>query len=163
MLPAPQGKEVVMEDSVGPISWSLRFYDPVLIPALGLIDESSGPAAEPVRRTLGITTHLYHLIVGPGSQLSPHHAGHAGSGLANSQVVEARDFESIRARAVGREALVDEMEGAALAGLVRAQALLAGEIAPRDEAVRRLTGTQRPEPADVRRALLAALRGGGSG
>jgi hypothetical protein len=162
-LAAPRGKEVAIEDSIGPISWSLRFYDPVVIPALGLIDESSGPAAESVRRTLGITNHLYHLIVGPGSQLSPHHAGHAGSGLANSQVAEARDFESIRARVTGREALVDEMEGAALAGLVRAHALLAAEIAPRDEGVRRLAGNDHPEPADVRKTLLAALRGGGSG
>jgi len=162
-LPSPQGKEVVIEDSVGPICWTLRFYDPTVLPGLGLIDETQGPASELVRRTLGITTHLYHLIVQPGSQLTGHHAGHAGAGLANSHIAEARDFESIRSRSRGREAVVDEMEGAALAGLVRAQALLAREIAPWDEAVRQIAATDHPDPGDLRKALLAAVRGTGSG
>lgn len=162
-LPPPQGNEVAIGDSVGPICWTLRFYDPVVLPGLGLIDETGGPASELVRRTLGIATHLYHLIVQPGSQLTAHHAGHAGAGLANSHIVEARDFESIRAKARGREAVVDEMEGAALAGLVRAQALLAREIAPWDEAVRRIATTDHPDPGDLRKALLAAVRGAGDG
>jgi hypothetical protein len=47
------------------------------------------------------------------------------------------------------------MEGAAVAGLVRAQMLLAREIAPRDEGLRTLSTT---DPVEIRRALLSALR-----
>lgn len=150
-----QGPEVSTAGELEGIRWTLRFFDPVVIPALGMIDESQGPAADLVRRTLGITTHLYHLIVQPGSQLTAHHAGHAGSGLANSHVADARDFDAIRARAQGRERLVDEMEGAALAGLENAHLLLAREIA-RGWAELEEPGTT--EPAAVRRALLSALR-----
>lgn len=157
-LPAPRSPEVAMEDELEPLAWSVRFYDPVVLPALGLIDESQGPAGDEVRRALGITTYLYHLVVQPGGQLTGHHAGHAGSGLANAHIAEARDFEAIRAHARGREALVDEMEGAALAGLARAQALLAREIAPWDETVVSLSAQPRPDAESVRRALLTALR-----
>jgi hypothetical protein len=149
------GQQVEQSDSIDGLSWTLRFFDPVVIPALGMIDESGGPAGGLVRRTLGVTTHLYHLIVQPGSQLTAHHAGHAGAGLANSHIADARDFDAIRNRARGREALVDEMEGAAVAGLVRAQMLLAREIAPRDEGLRTLSTT---DPVEIRRALLSALR-----
>jgi len=162
-LPPPQRMEISVEDSVGPIAWTLRFFDPTVVPGLSQIDETQGPASELVRRTLGITTHLYHLIVQPGSQLTGHHAGHAGAGLANSHIAEARDFESIRARSRGREAVVDEMEGAALAGLVLAQALLAREIAPWDETVRQIAATDLPDPGDLRKALLAAVRGASNG
>jgi hypothetical protein len=137
----------------------LRFYDPVVLPALGMIDESAGPAGESVRRALGVSTYLYHLIVQPGAQLTAHHAGHAGSGLANAHVAAARDFEAIRARSPGRERLVDEMEGAARAGLTRAQALLAREIAPADDRIAALTESPETDPAEVRRVLLESLRG----
>lgn len=152
-----RGQEVEAEDELDGMRWTLRFYDPVVLPALGMIDESTGPASKEVRRTLGITTHLYHLIVQPGSQLTPHQAGHAGAGLANSDIAEARDFDSIRSRVGGREALVDEMEGAALAGLVHAQALLARELAPWDQDLIEVTKTS-SDPTELRRALLAALR-----
>ncbi len=154
-LPAPTGPEVALEDALEPMRWTVRFYDPVVLPSLGLIDESQGAAGEDVRRAIGITTHLYHLIVQPGAQLTGHHAGHAGTGLANAHVAEARDFETIRAHARGREQLVDEMEGAARAGLIHAQALLAREIAPRSDAV----ATAGSDPGALRRALLEALRG----
>jgi hypothetical protein len=156
-LPAPRGQEVEATDSLEDMAWSVRFYDPVVLPALGMIDETHGPAGELVRRALGITTHLYHLIVQPGSQLTGHHAGHAGAGLANSHIAEARDFDAIRARSKGNEAVVDEMEGAALAGLARAQVLLARELAPWDHDLQELAKT-RPDVVAVRRALLAALR-----
>lgn len=159
-FPPPSGQEVELEDQLGDLRWKLRFYDPVVLPALGMIDESNGPAGDLVRRALGVTTHLYHLIVQPGAQLTGHQAGHAGAGLANSHVAEARDFDSIRAHASGRERLVDEMEGATVAGLVRAQALLAREIAPWNtelaEIAKRSTDT-----VEVRRALLTALRSDG--
>lgn len=162
-LPPPRGPEVANAEELDGLAWSLRFYDPVVLPALGLIDESDGPAGDQVRSALGVTTYLYHLVVQPGGQLTGHHAGHAGSGLANAHVAEARDFETIRAHASGRETLVDEMEGAALAGLPKAQALLAREIVPwsaeLDELARQLT----PEPTVVRRTLLEALRGSRGG
>lgn len=157
-LPPPAGQEIAVSDELDELLWTTRFYDPVVLPALGMIDESEAPASAQVRRTLGVSTYLYHLIVQPGSQLTGHHAGHAGAGLAMSHVADARDFEAIRAHARGRESLVDEMEGAALAGLVRAQALLAREIVPGDETVAALADSGRPEPAEVRRAVLAAVR-----
>ena len=162
-LAAPSGPEVATDDQVGGLRWTLRFLDPVVLPALGLIDESAGPAGEQVRRVLGLGTHLYHLVVQPGGQLTGHHAGHAGAGLANAHVADARDFEAIRAHARGRERLVDEMEGAAIAGLIRAQALLAREIAPHDEVVARLVEAPTPDTAALRRALLDAVRGGPDG
>ena len=68
---------------------------------------------------------MYHLRRLPGSGLSAHNAAHVGTGLASGHSAAARDFETIRSRARGREELVDEMAGAAAAGLVRAQAMLA--------------------------------------
>lgn len=134
-LAPPSGQEVALPGALGDMAWTVRFFDPVVLPQLGMIDETAGPASAQVRRTLDVSTYLYHLIVQPGSELTGHHAGHAGAGLGMSHVAGARDFEAIRARARGREALVDEMEGAALAGLLRAQALLAREIVPWDDAV----------------------------
>ena len=110
--------------------WTLRFYDPVVAPALGLIAEDDGPAYAEVRGALGVTTVVYHVVAQPGSGLTPHHAGHIGAGLAAGHTAAARDFETIRTRVRGREALVDELVGAAHAGLPRAQALLAQAIAP---------------------------------
>ena len=160
-LPAPRGKEVATEDETEGMEWVLRFYDPVVLPVLGTVDETRGTAGDDVRRALGLTTYFYHLIVRPGSQLTPHHAGHAGAGLANSHAAEARDFQAIRQYAPGRESLVDEMEGAASAGLTVAQALLAARIAPADEQLADLAAAAiPPDPARVRRLLLAALRGG---
>jgi hypothetical protein len=72
-------------------------------------------------------------------------------------VADARDYDAIRSRARGREGWVDEMEGAALAGLRRAHALLAVELAPWDESLRQLS-REGADVATVRRALLATLR-----
>ncbi len=157
-LPAPTGKHVAIEEELGSLRWTVRFYDPVVLPELGLIDEHQGPAGAAVRRALGLTTHLYHLIVQPGSQLTGHHAGHAGAGLAMDHIAAARDFESIRASARGREVFVDEFEGAAQAGLWHAQGLLAQQVAPADEAVRSIAQARDPDPAALRKAVLAAVR-----
>jgi hypothetical protein len=70
-----------------------------------------------------------------------------------------RDFETIRSRARGRERLVDELEGAANAGLRRAQALLACAIAPRNAAVAALAEEPDPDPDAIRQALLAHVGG----
>lgn len=155
-LPAPRGPEVEITDSLDELAWTVRFFDPVIVPSLGLIDESDGPDYDEVRRALGIRTVVYHLAVPPGSSLTPHHALHAGTGLAHSHASAARDFDALRAHAPGKEALVDELQGASIAGLARAQVALACAIAPD------LTGiTMDPptDPQEVRRSLLEHLRG----
>ena len=162
-----RGQEVAVEGSLPGLDWTLRFYDPVVAPALGLISEDDGPAYAEVRGALGVTTVVYHVVAQPGSGLTPHHAGHIGAGLAAGHTAAARDFETIRTRVRGREALVDELVGAAHAGLPRAQALLAQAIAPRDPAVAALAesalaGSSGPDPDEVRKALLASV-GGRSG
>jgi hypothetical protein len=150
-----RGQEVEVVGELPGLTWTLRFYDPVVAPALGLIDEQDGPAPTEVRHALGLGTVVYHLVAQPGSGLTAHHAGHVGSGLASNDSRVARDFETIRSRVRGRERLVDELEGAAHAGLPRAQALLARAIAPRDAAVAALADSPDPDPDAVRRALLA--------
>lgn len=154
-----RGQEVSVDGSLPGLEWSLRFYDPVVTPALGLVDESEGPAYAEVKHALGVTTVAYHVVAQPGSGLTPHHAGHVGSGLAAQHSAAARDFETIRSRLRGREGLVDELVGAASAGLPRAQALLARAIAPHNAAVLALADTLDPDPDDVRKALLESVGG----
>ena len=154
-LPSLRGQEVEVDDSLEDLAWSLRFFDPVVAPALGLIDESEAPDYEEVRRVLGIRTVVYHLAVPPGGSLTAHHALHAGTGLAHSHAAAARDFDALRAHAPGREALVDEMQGASIAGLPRAQVALARAIAP---GVEGLSVDPPSDPQEVRRTLLQHLR-----
>lgn len=163
-LGPPKGQEVSIPGEVSGLRWQLRFYDPVVLPELGLVDETDGPAFDEVRHILGIATVVYHFTASPGSGLSGHAASHVGTGLANGHSAVARDFETIRSRSRGREALVDEMAGAASAGLIRAQALLARAVAPRDETVGALADAMlrqgtRPDPDAVRKALLASVGG----
>jgi hypothetical protein len=158
-FPAPVGQEVELTGQAQGLAWSLRFFDPVVLPVLGLVAEAAGPAPEEVRRVLGIRTYLYHLVVEPGSQLTPHHAVHAGTGLASAHAAAMRDLEAIRAHAPGSQELVDELAGATTAGLVRAQALLARAIAPDDQGVAAAAATTEPQPDALRAALLRALRG----
>lgn len=155
-LPAPRGPEVEIHDALDDLTWSLRFFDPVVTPALGLIDESSGPEYDEVRRALGIRTVVYHLAVPPGGSLTSHHALHAGTGLAHAHAAAARDFDALRAHAPGREVLVDEMQGASIAGLARAQVALALAIAPGLDGVSMEPPT---DAQDLRRTLLQHLRG----
>jgi hypothetical protein len=160
-FPAPVGQEVEVTGHADGLAWSLRFFDPVVLPVLGIVAEAAGPAPEEVRRVLGIRTYLYHLVVEPGSQLAPHHATHAGTGLASAHAAAARDLEAIRAHAPGRQELVDELAGATTAGLVRAQALLARAIAPDDEGVAAAAAATDLQPDALRAALLRALRRAG--
>jgi hypothetical protein len=157
-LEDPSGREAVAEQETGPLRWTLRFYDPVVLPALRLLDESGGPAGQQVRSLLGVRTFLYHLTVQPPAELGEHHAGHTGAGLAGAHAASAREFEAIRSAVPGREVLVDEMEGAAIAGLRQAQALLARTIAPEDAAVDAAAAKAPPDPDELRRAVLRAVR-----
>jgi len=154
-----RGPEIAMEADYGGVAWDLRFYDPVVLPDLGLLEERDEPAFEEVKRALGVGTVLYHLVAQPGAGLSGHHATHVGTGIANGHSAAARDFETIRSRARGREALVDELAGAAIAGLPHAQALLARAISPYDEGVREACEVSRPDPDAIRKAVLTAVGG----
>ncbi|MEK6441708.1 hypothetical protein [Pseudonocardia sp. T1-2H] len=154
-----RGQEVQHTGALPGLQWTLRFYDPVVVPALGLVDESVEPQYAEVRHALGLQTTVYHVVAQPGSGLTPHHAGHVGSGLASGHSAAIRDFDTIRSRVRGRESLVDELVGASVAGLPRAQALLARAIAPRDPAVAALAESATPDPDEVRKALLTSLGG----
>ncbi len=154
-----RGQEVAVPGSLPGLEWSLRFYDPVVVPALGLVDEREAPAYAEVKHALGLSTAVYHVVAQPGSGLTPHHAGHVGSGLAANDSAAARDFETIRSRVRGRESLVDELVGAANAGLPRAQALLAKAIAPHNTAIDALVAQPSPDPDEIRRALLESVGG----
>lgn len=160
-LPAPQGQEVELADTLGPLTWRLRFFDPVIVPALGLVDESAEPQPQRIRDVLGVRTVAYHLSVPPGGGLTAHHALHAGTGLAHAHAAAHRDFDSIAALATGSEHLVDEMRGAAVAGLDAAQLLLARAIAPSSAELASMD-LHDVDPVAVRRTLLASLRGGAS-
>jgi hypothetical protein len=154
-----RGQEVSLPGSLPGLDWSLRFYDPVVVPSLGLVDEREGPAYAEVKHALGVSTVVYHVVAQPGSGLTPHHGGHVGSGLAAGDSAAARDFETIRSRVRGRESLVDELVGAANAGLPRAQALLAKAIAPHNTAIDALVATANPDPDEIRRTLLESVGG----
>jgi hypothetical protein len=158
-LGPPRDPEVVLDASYGGCRWQLRFFDPVVLPVLGLLDETETPAYAQVRHALGVGTVIYHVVAHPGAGLSAHQATHVGAGLANAHSATARDFETIRARLAGREELVDELAAAWSAGLRRAQALLARAILPYDEAVRAACEAEHPDPDAIRKALLARAGG----
>ena len=61
-----RGPEVEMSGSLDGLSWTLRFFDPVVLPSLALVDESSEPAFGEVRHALGVTTVVYHFVAYAG-------------------------------------------------------------------------------------------------
>lgn len=140
-LPAPKGQEVALDDAIDDLRWTLRFYDPVIVPLLGMIDESAAPKPAEVRRVLGIESVAYHITVEPGGGLSGHHAGHAGTGLAYNHVQRARDIDAMRAKLPRSGHLLDEYKVAVNAHLPIAAGLLAREIAPTDTQVAELVRT----------------------
>ena len=161
--PGQRGSVATVEGDSGPITWTLTFYDPVVVPALGLVDEDAGPAFDDVRRVLGIKTHLYHLTLHPRSGLSAHHAEHTGTGLANAHAAAARESASIERSVETRLApLAREFGGALDAGLPRAAALVARSLAPGDETVADLADAAAAgapvDPVALRRAVLDAVR-----
>jgi hypothetical protein len=160
-LPPPRGQEVAEPDSDGDLAWTVRFYDPVVLPALALAEPDGEPAPGDVRRLLGVTGVIYHLSVAPGAGLAPHHAQHAGTGLANQHAAAVRDADTLRAALPGREALVDEFAAAERLGLHHAVRLLAAELAPGDEEVAQASAG--PDDAAVRRALVRCARAGRPG
>lgn len=127
-LPPPEGPEIAIDDELAGLKWNVRFFDPVVSPGLGLIEESAGPEPEQVRQTLGIRSVMYHLSVPPGSGLTPHHAQHAGTGLAHSQAAADRDFTTLTQLTPHQGSLVAEMYSAHVNEMPNALRLLANEL-----------------------------------
>lgn len=158
-LPAPSGPEVSVPGAEGDLAWTLRFFDPVVVPALGLVDEAQAPAGRQVRDLLGLSRIVYHLTVPPGGGLTPHHALHSGTGLAHSHAAASRDYDSIAALLPQSFALVSEMRAADAADMSASVVLLARHLQPHAPSIQAL------DPAtagshDARRLLLAQLRSG---
>jgi hypothetical protein len=156
-LPAPIGPEIGIDDHLDDLEWTLRFFDPVVAPGLGLLDETEAPAPDQVRHTLGIRSVVYHLTVPPGSGLTAHHALHAGTGLAHSHAAAERDYTTLVGLRPTQGPLIAEMHAAYVNALPRAHRLLACELAGPDSI------TAPAEDFDaVRREALRAIRGADS-
>ena len=82
----PDPREVRVEDTLGPLEWSVRFLDPVVLPALGLVDDSGPSGGRAILKALGLGSVLYQLTSTFDGALSPHQASHAGAGLANAHL-----------------------------------------------------------------------------
>src|SRR6266702_5663544 len=54
-LPLPRGQEVQEHDTDGDLAWTVRFYDPVVLPPLALVEQAGIPEPADVRRVIGIT------------------------------------------------------------------------------------------------------------
>lgn len=153
-LPAPRGPEVEVADEFAGVTWVVRFFDPSVLPELGLLgaagqgEEGSDPVA--VRRVLGVADVVYHLSVSIGGGLTAHHAQHAGVALANQHAAAIRDGQAIRHAYPGREQLVDEFVVAERLGLAHSARLLATAIAGPSLSAEALAG----DVAGLRRALL---------
>ncbi|MGH3469662.1 MAG: hypothetical protein ACRDQF_18230, partial [Thermocrispum sp.] len=124
-LPAPRGPEVAVTDEKDGLTWTVRFYDPSVLPELGLLAADS-PAE--VRRALGISNTVYHLSVDVGGGLSGHNAQHSGVALANQHAKLSRDLDRLRHGVPHQAGVVDEFAACVRNGLDRAAALLAAEL-----------------------------------
>lgn len=144
-LPAVSGREVEFTDDHRGLTWTVRFYDPTVVPELGLLQDDV-PAE--VRRVLGVADAVYHLTVAVGGGLSAHHAQHTGVALANQHTRTLRDLERLR-RALPQQAqVVDELGVCVRNGLDRATALLAADLT---------RGRVAPPPGTAAAACLAAV------
>lgn len=112
-------------DEYGDIRWVVRFYDPSVLPELGLLADDD-PAD--VRGVLGVTDPLYHLTVTPGGRLDGHHAQHSGVALANQHTRTGRELERVRIALPRRASLVDEFAVCVRLGLDTAAAALARDL-----------------------------------
>lgn len=158
-LPPPAGPEVELHGAEGDLSWTLRFFDPVVVPALGLVDESESPAGPQIRDLLGLSRVVYHLTVPPGGGLTPHHALHSGTGLAHSHAAASRDYDAIAALLPHRTVLVSEMRAAEAAEMHASVVLLARYLQPDVPAIQELDPST-TDSVEARRQLLAHLRSG---
>ena len=134
--------------SYGGVAWDLRFYDPVVLPDLGAARRARGS-----RRSRRSSARSASARCSTTWSPSPAPASRAtrpptsAPGWPTGTPRAARDFETIRSRARGREALVDELAGAAIARAPPRP----GAAGPRDLAVRRrrargVRAAHRPTP-----------------
>lgn len=152
-LPAPQGPEVAVTDAHRGTSWTVRFFDPSVLPELGVLgagggDGSGVDAPEDVRRVLGVGDAVYHLTVAAGGGLTAHDAQHSGVALANLHAKGLRDLGRIRHALPRHGRTVDELGVCARLGLHRAAALLAAELTG---------GRVTPEPGTPAAACVEAV------
>lgn len=145
-LPAPQGQEVEFTDEHAGTRWAVRFYDPSMLPDLGVLVDDA-PVA--VRQALGIGNTVYHLTVDIGGGLSGHHAQHSGVALANQHAQSSRDIARLHRALPHHAQMVDELAVCARLGLDRASALLAAELTSGRVAL----GTGTPAAASLQAVL----------
>jgi hypothetical protein len=81
-LAATAASAVAIDGAADGLRWQVRFYDAGLVPDLGLVTPGPDSVAE-VRRVLGITSWLYHLVASP-ARMNEHHARHMGLALAGA-------------------------------------------------------------------------------
>jgi hypothetical protein len=124
-MPPPQGQEVELLDDYGGLAWKLRFYDPSVVPELGLVVDDQ---PEDVRRVLGLTDTVYHLTVALGGGLSGHHAQHSGVALANQDARTGRDLDRLRQALPHQVRTVDELGICVRVRIDRAAGLLAADL-----------------------------------
>lgn len=124
-LPALHGPEVEFTDDYLGVTWTVRFYDPSVLPDLGLLADDS---PDDVRRVLGVADTVYHLAVAVGGGLSAHHAQHSGVALANQHAKTVRDLDRIRRALPQQVRGVDELGVCVRTGLDLAAALLAADL-----------------------------------
>lgn len=124
-LPGIHGPEVQVVDDYLGVTWTVRFFDPSVLPDLGLLTNDDATA---VRRAVGIANSIYHLTVAVGGGLSGHHAQHSGVALANQHAKIGRDLDRVRQSLPRQTGLVDELGVCVRIGLDRAAALLASEL-----------------------------------
>ena len=125
MMPRPAPPEVAVSDELLGTRWTVRFFDPSMLPRLGVTSQDS-PAQ--VRRVLGVVDAVYHLTVAPGGGLSEHRARHAGVALANLHAHVSRDLDRLRHALPHHESGVDELGACVRLGLHRAAGLLAADL-----------------------------------
>lgn len=124
-LPPVQGPEVSLPGEYGGVSWTVRFFDATVLPALGLL---ANDQPNEVRRVLGVTDSVYHLTVSVGGGLGTHHAQHSGVALANQHAKVLRDLDRLRHALPQQSGALDELGTCVRCGLDRAAALLVTEL-----------------------------------
>ena len=81
--PALDVGEAAIDGAGDGLRWQVRFYDAGRVADLARVATGPDSVAD-VRRVLGITSWLYHLVASPAS-MNEHHARHTGLALAGAE------------------------------------------------------------------------------